>query len=213
MTINQDRPCIAIIGAGMIGETLAKLWTRAGYPVVLSSRHPENLSDMAEVSGAETAVPEKAARLGDIVIVTISLKNIPALAEAIAPIVADKVVIDTNNPHPDRDGEVAQHARHDGQGSAQWFAGLFPGARVVKAFNTVYYRTLLERTNPEHPTVGIPLASDDHEAMAAVADLVRDAGFEPVAVGGLARAQDFDVGTPVYNSGAGAVELRRMLKI
>lgn len=214
MSTNDIRT-IGIVGAGMIGGALAELLARAGYDVILSSRHPAELEPLAAkfAPRVHAASAEEAARKGDAVVVTIPLKSVPEVGRQIAPLVSGKIVIDTNNPYPQRDGDSAREATEGGQGSGVWFASHFPGARVVKAFNTVYFETLLARAHDRDRPLGIPLASDDKEAMEAVAKIVLHSGFEPVIAGPLARAAAFDVGTPPYNTGASAAELRAMLAL
>ena len=85
---------------------------------------------------------------------------------------------------------------------------MFPNARWVKAFNTVYFKTLESQAHRTGDRVGIPIASDDRSALDAVAELVRDAGFDPVIVGSLARGKEFEPDTPPYNSGMSGRELR-----
>jgi predicted dinucleotide-binding enzyme len=209
------KPTIGIVGAGMIGGALAGLFSRAGYDVILSSRHPEQLSGQVAALGAKVraAAVSEAARAGNVVVVTIPLKSVPEVAKEIGPLVAGKIVIDTNNPYPQRDGAAAADATKDGQGSGVWFAAHFPDSRVVKAFNSVYFKTLLARAHDREHPLGIPLASDDLAAMNDVAAIVTAAGFTPVIVGPLARSAEFDAGTPPYNTGAGPDELRRMLNL
>jgi predicted dinucleotide-binding enzyme len=90
---------------------------------------------------------------------------------------------------------------------------LFPGARWVKAFNTVYFKTLEAQAHRNGDRIGIPLASDDRAAMEIAAQLVRDAGFDPVPVGGLARGKEFEPDTKPYNSGMTGPALRKVLKV
>ena len=90
---------------------------------------------------------------------------------------------------------------------------LLPGARLVRAFNSVYFKTLQTEAHRAGDRVGIPLASDDAAALNLAAGLVRDAGFEPVVVGPLARARSFDPGTPVYNTGMSGADLARALGV
>jgi hypothetical protein len=87
---------------------------------------------------------------------------------------------------------------------------MFPGARWVKAFNTVYFKVLEREAHRNGDRVGIPLASDDPRALDIAADLVRDAGFEPVVVGPLARGKEFEPDTPPYNTGMSARDLRAL---
>lgn len=204
---------IGIVGAGMIGSTMARLWAEAGHEVRLSSRHPEALHAFVDTLGPKAAVatPAQAARFGEIVMVTVPLAAMPGLADELAPLLAGKVVIDTGNAYEKRDGDSARDATAHPGGSAGWAAVFYPGARWVKGFNTVYFKTLLNEAHRAGDRVGIPLASDDPDAMDLVAGLVRDAGFDPVVAGPLARGKDFEPGTPVYNTGMSGVEVRARL--
>jgi predicted dinucleotide-binding enzyme len=201
---------IGIIGAGMIGSTMAKLWAETGHEIRLASRHPDALqSFVAELGhGAAAATPAQAAKFGDIVMLTVPLAAVPALAAELAPILAGKIVLDTGNAYEKRDAETALAAMQHPRGSAAWAADQFPGARWVKAFNTVYFKVLDRDAHRKGDQVGIPLASDDDQAMETAAGLVRDAGFDPVIVGPLARGKEFEPGTRVYNTGMSGRELR-----
>lgn len=202
---------IGIVGAGMIGSTLAKLWADAGHEVMVSCRHPNELDSLVEHLGKEAAAgtPDEAARFGEVVTITIPLKVIPDLVHQIGPDLVDKVVLDTGNAYEQRDAEIVREATQYPGGSAAWAASKFPRARWVKAFNTVYYQTLRKEAHRRQDLVGIPLAGDDPDALQIASQLVRDAGFEPVVVGRLARGKDFEPGTAVYNSGMSASALRR----
>jgi 8-hydroxy-5-deazaflavin:NADPH oxidoreductase len=203
---------IGIIGAGMIGSTLAKLWVDAGHDVRVASRHPDELKSMVEDLGtrASAGTPQDAATFGDVVMLTVPLKAVPDLARVLAPALAEKVVLDTGNAYERRDGAVARQASAHPQGSAGWAAAMFPGSRWVKAFNTVYYKTLHTEAHRPGDRVGIPLASDDAEALDTAAALVRDAGFDPVVVGPLARGREFEPDTKPYNTGMTGQELRTL---
>jgi predicted dinucleotide-binding enzyme len=205
---------IGIIGAGMIGSTLAKLWADAGHEVRVSSRHPEQLQPLVQQLGprASAGVPESAAAFGDVVTITIPLKAMPDLARDLAPTLAGKVVLDTGNAYERRDGDRAREASSHPGGSAAWAAAMFPASRWVKAFNTVYFKTLETEAHRPGDKVGIPIAGDDPAALETAAQLVRDAGFDPVIAGPLARGTAFEPGSPVYNTGMGGSELRRTLR-
>jgi 8-hydroxy-5-deazaflavin:NADPH oxidoreductase len=204
---------IGIVGAGMIGSTLAKLWVEAGHEVRLASRHPDALQPLVNKLGARASAgtPAEAARFGDVVMLTVPVKAVSDLARELGPLLAGKVVLDTGNAYRQRDGDVARQAASHPQGSAGWDAAMFPKARWVKAFNTVYYKTLEKEAHREGERVGIPLASDDRDAAETAAGLARDAGFDPVIVGGLARGREFEPDTRPYNSGMSGQELRRSL--
>ena len=203
---------IGIIGAGMIGSTLAQLWVDAGHDVRVASRHPDELKSMVERLGkrASAGTPQDAATFGDVVMLTVPLKAVPDLARDLAPALAEKIVLDTGNAYERRDGAVARQASAHPQGSAGWTAAMFPGSRWVKAFNTVYFKTLQTEAHRKGDRVGIPLASDDVEALDTAAALVRDAGFDPVLVGSLARGKDFEPDTKPYNTGMSGQELRTL---
>jgi len=120
-------------------------------------------------------------------------------------------VLDTGNAYEKRDGEAAREATRHPQGSAGWAAAMFPGARWVKAFNTVNFKVLEREARRDGDRVGIPLAGDDPEALETAARLVRDAGFDPVIVGALARGKEFEPDTRPYNTGMSGRELRTLL--
>lgn len=201
---------IGIVGAGMIGSTVAKLLVDAGHEVRLASRHPEDLEPLVASLGdrASRGTPVEAASFGDVVMLTIPLKAIPERARDLAAVLAAKIVMDTGNAYEKRDGDAARDATRHPAGSAGWAAAWFPGARWVKAFNTVYYKALETEAHRDGDRVGIPLAGDDREAVDVVASLVRDAGFDPVLVGALARGKEFEPGTRPYNTGMSGRELR-----
>jgi 8-hydroxy-5-deazaflavin:NADPH oxidoreductase len=203
---------IGIIGAGMIGSALAKLWVEAGHDVRLASRHPESLRSLVAPLGphASAGTPEEAAAFGDAVVLTVPLKAVPGLATALAASLSGKVVLDTGNAYPQRDGDAARDASRHARGSAGWAAEMFPGSRWVKAFNTVYFKTLRSEAHRAGDRVGIPLAGDDPEALETAARLARDAGFDPVIVGGLERGSEFEPGTRTYNTGMSGPELRQV---
>ena len=90
---------------------------------------------------------------------------------------------------------------------------MFPGARWVKAFNTVYFKTLEQEAHRHGHEVGIPLAGDDRAALDVAAQLARDAGFDPVVVGALARGKEFEPGTKPYNSGMSGRLVRKVLEV
>jgi predicted dinucleotide-binding enzyme len=204
---------IGIVGAGKIGSTVAKLWADAGHEVRLASRHPADLQPLVKKLGprASAGTPAEAAAFGDVVMLTVPLKAVPDLARDLAPLLAGKVVIDTGNAYEQRDGESAREATRHPQGSAGWAAAIFPSARWVKAFNTVNFITLEREAHRDGDKVGIPLAGDDLEAMETVAGLVRDAGFDPVPVGALARGKEFEPNTRPYNSGLSGPALRAIV--
>jgi len=202
---------IGIIGTGHIGGALAQLWVKAGYKVLISSRHPEELKSLAQTLGpnAQVGTPHDAAVFGDVVLVSIPYGAMPQVGHDLETDLKGKVVLDTGNPYPQRDGAMAEAARAKGAGLSS--AEFFPGTRLVRAFNAINYRDLESLSNRKPERVGIPIAGDDAEALAVAQRLVRDAGFDPVVVGPLSSAKQFDVGTPVYTKLFTATELRSKL--
>lgn len=208
----DDAPLmIGIIGASYIGGTLAKLWVAAGHEVLISSRHPEELRPLAQSLGpkARAGTPREAALFGDVVLVSVPYGALPQIGRDLKAELAGKIVLDTGNPYPQRDGDMAIEARRGGTGVAS--PRYLPGVRLVRAFNAINSGDLASQAHRTGQPIAIPLAGDDPEALAMAQQLVRDAGFEPVVVGPLSRAQEFDVGTPVYARLMTAPQLRQAL--
>lgn len=202
---------IGIIGAGHIGGNLARLWVKAGHPVLISSRHPEELRALAASLGplARVGTPRQAALFGDVVLISVPYGALPQIGHDLRAELAGKIVLDTGNPYPQRDGEMAVEARKEGTGVAS--ARYLPGVRLVRAFNAITYIDLVRQAHRPGEPAAIPLAGDDRQALAVAQRLVRDAGFEPVVVGPLSSARKFDVGTPVYVKVLTARQLRKQL--
>lgn len=163
---------IGVIGAGMIGSIVAKLWVEAGHEVRLASRHLEELRRLVERLGerASAGTPEDASRFGEaVMMLTVPFAAVPGLARDLAPSLAGKVVHDTGNAYENRDGEAAREATSHPLGSAGWAAALFPGALWVKAFNTVSFKVLEREAHRNGDRVGIPLAGDDRDALETAA--------------------------------------------
>lgn len=202
---------IGIIGTGQIGGKLATHWAKAGHELMISSRHPEDLRDLAQRLGPKVRVgtPREAAAFGNVVLISIPYGAMPQVGRDLRAELAGKIVLDTGNPYPSRDGAMAEEARRKGTGVAS--AEFLPGVRLVRAFNAINSGPLKSEAFRAGERFGIPLAGDDAEALAVAQRLVRDAGFDPVVVGGLARAREFDVGTRVYTRLLTAAELRREL--
>ena len=162
---------------------------------------------------ASAGSPEEAVAFGEVVMITVPLKAMPELARQVGAALKGKIVLDTGNAYDERDGDMAREAKRDPQGTAAWAAAMFPDVRWVKAFNTVYFKTLESEAHRSGDQVGIPLASDDRAALDVAAQLVRDAGFDPVIAGPLARGKEFEPDTPVYNTGMSGPEVRKALAL
>jgi predicted dinucleotide-binding enzyme len=204
---------VGIIGTGDIGGALARHWARAGHQLVISSRHPEQLQALARELGANVKVgtPREAAAFGEVIMLAVPYGATPQVGRDYAAELKGKVVLDAGNPYPSRDGEMAVRDRQRGTGVAS--AEYLPGTKLVRAFNAINAGPLARDAFRKPERIGIPLASDDAKAMAVATQLVSDAGFDPVPVGALSRAREFDYGTPVYVRGMTARELRQALRL
>jgi predicted dinucleotide-binding enzyme len=189
---------IGIIGTGHIGGALATLWVGAGHEVFMSSRHPQELEGLAHSLGpkAHVGTPHDAATFGDVVLISVPYGALPQVGRDLKSELTGKIVLDTGNPYPERDGPMAVEARRKGTGVAS--AEYLPGVRLVRAFNAINSGDLRSEAHRKGAPIAIPLAADDPEALKVAEQLVRDAGFAPVVVGPLSKAREFDVGTPVY---------------
>ena len=195
---------LGLIGAGHIGSTLARLALTAGYEVVLSnSRGPATLEGLvAELGpGARAATAEEAAAAGDLVVVTVPMKayrDVP-----VAPL-AGKVVVDTNNYYPQRDGQVAE-LDDESTTVSELLQAHLPESRVVKAFNNIHFRTLATLTRPTDAPdrTALPIAGDDEKAKATVRAFLDDLGYDAVDAGPLSEGWRFQRDTAAYGLYAG----------
>jgi predicted dinucleotide-binding enzyme len=201
---------IGFIGAGHIGGQLARLAVANGHQVVLSnSRGPETLAGLVKELGpsARAATPAEAARAGDVVVVTVPLK---AYREVPAEPLAGKVVIDTNNYYPQRDGHI-RALDDETTTTAELLQAHLPGSKVVKAFNHIYAAELTTHGQPRG-TPGrraLAIAGDDAAAKATVSALIDRFGFDVVDLGPLAEGWRIQRDTPGYGPRRTADELRR----
>jgi 8-hydroxy-5-deazaflavin:NADPH oxidoreductase len=200
---------IGIIGAGNIGSVLAKQAVDHGYHVVIAnSRRPETLRELIADLGpsARAGTAAEAAADGDIVVVTIPLKAYQSVP--VAPL-AGKVVIDTNNYYPGRDGQIAD-LDNAATTSSELLQAHLPSSRVVKAFNHLYAADIGAHGQP----AGSPgrralvIAGDDADAKAEVSALIDEFGFDTVDAGPLAEGRRFQPGMPVYGPRLDAAEMR-----
>jgi 8-hydroxy-5-deazaflavin:NADPH oxidoreductase len=201
---------IGIIGTGKIGGALATHWAKAGHELLISSRHPEELQDLAKSLGPKVRVgtPQQAAAFGDIILLSVPYAATPQIGRDFAKELAGKVVIDTGNPYPQRDGAMAEEARRKGTGVSS--AEFLPGVKLVRAFNQISERNLKSESNRKPERYAIPIAADDAGAIRVTTRLINDAGFDTVVVGPLARAREFDFGTPAYGKLTTAADLRTL---
>src|SRR5918994_368143 len=199
---------IGVIGSGRQGGALGLQWAKAGHEIFFSSRNPGSLKDLVAKAGpkARAGTPAEAAKFGDVILIAVPYGELPNVGRDNAAFMKGKIVIDVRNPRVDRDGQVGADALKRGTGVAS--AEHLPGVRLVRALNALSFVQVERDAHRQGEKLGIPVAGDDPAAVATVVRLVQDAGFDPVVVGGLARAREFDTGTPVYVKGLTARQLR-----
>jgi len=203
---------IGLIGAGHIGSQLARLAVQHGYDVVVSnSRGPETLKGLIQELGphARAGTVAQAAEAGDLVVVTIPMKNIGDIPAA--PL-AGKIVIDTNNYYPQRDGHIPELDRET-MTTSELLQRHLPASKVVKAFNHIYAAELTAHAQP----AGTPnrralaIAGNDADAKRVVAELIDRFGFDAVDLGPLSESWRIQRDMPGYGPRRTADELRRDL--
>lgn len=191
---------IGMIGAGREGSALGTLFVKAGHPVMFSSRNPDRLKDLAAGLGplAQAGTVEQAVAFGDVVALVVPYPAIVEIGKAHASALAIKaLVLDVSNPIPRRDGEEFVKNVNDQGGAGLMTAKLVPGAKLVRAFNAISSTRLGTIAHRAGDPVGVPIAGDDAGAIAVAEKLIREIGFEPVLVGGLAMGKHLVPGTPL----------------
>ena len=203
---------VGFIGAGSIGGTLARHLARLGNQVsIANSRGPESLAALADEIGATPVSVVDAVKAGEIVVISVPTKAVANLPRGLFANVPSRVVIDTGNYHPElRDGRI--DAIDQGMLDSQWVEQQI-GCPVVKAFNNIFAKSLLEKGVPGGTTgrIALSVMGDSLEAKATVLRLVDDLGFDPVDGGDLDASWRQQTGSPAYCRDLDAVALRRAL--
>jgi len=187
------------IGSGNIGSTVARLAVAAGHQVVLSnSRGPETLTELVSElgDGARAATAAEAARAGDVVVVTIPLKNyrdVPVEA------LAGKIVIDTMNYYPQRDGQI-EPLDAGTTTSSELLQAELPDSQVVKGFNNIFFQHLRDLARPTGSSdrSALAIAGDSAEAKRRVTELLDEIGYDTVDLGPLSEGWRTQPDTPAY---------------
>jgi predicted dinucleotide-binding enzyme len=192
---------IGIIGAGHIGGNLTRRFAALGHKVYVSnSRGPETLRDLSAETGATAVTVQEAARQGEVVVVTIPMKNVPELPPGLfANVPGNVVVVDTGNYYPQRDGYIPEIEA--GTTESRWTSQQL-GRPVVKAFNNIYAQHLLDRGKPAGTPgrIALPVAGDDKVAKSVVLRLINELGFDGVDAGGLDDSWRQQPDNPVYGT-------------
>ncbi len=204
---------IGIIGSGNIGGTLTRRLTALGHQVfVANSRGPESLAGLARETGAKAVSVSEAARSGELVVVTIPESKIPNLPKDLfAGVPKEVVIVDTGNYYPrERDGRIEEIEA--GLPESRWVERQL-GRPVIKVFNNIYAKDLMERGRPKGAPgrIALPVAGDDARAKQVVLQLVEELGFDPVDTGSLDDSWRQQPGSPVYATNLDANGVRKGL--
>jgi predicted dinucleotide-binding enzyme len=194
------KPRIATIGAGREGGALGTLFAKAGFKVMFSSRNPEMLKDLVASVGpnAQAGTVAQAVAFGDVVLIAVPYTAMEQIGKDYGAALASKqLVLDISNPIPRRDGEAFVKKIDAEGGAGLATAKMLPGAHVVRAFNAINYAALTRAAHRSGEPLGIPIAGDDSRAVSLAMSLIKDIGFEPVLVGGLAKGRYLVPGTPL----------------
>lgn len=190
---------IGFIGSGNIGGTVARLASAAGYDVIVSnSRDPETLAGLVAELGpkARAATAGDAAQAADIAVVSVPLK---AYRSVPVDALAGKIVLDTNNYYPERDGQIASLDDKTATTAGLLQAHL-PSSRVVKVFNNIYFKHLGAQArpagDPERTTLAI--AGDDDAAKKTATEFLDAIGYDAYDTGSLAESWRFERDMPAY---------------
>ncbi len=201
---------IGIIGAGHIGSATARLFVDAGHEVAISnSRGPETLRELiADLgSNARAMTPAEAARFGEVVLLAIPLKDYTTL-----PVeeLRGKIAIDAMNYYPNRDGNDPRLDSGE-LASSEMVAAHLAGARVVKAFNTIWFEHLKTKGNKSVPVEerrAIFISGDDADVKRTVSRLIEEIGFGAYDIGSLHDSRNQQPDTAVYNRDVTVAEAR-----
>jgi predicted dinucleotide-binding enzyme len=202
---------IGVIGAGWLGGTVGRVWVRTGHEVMFSSRHPEELVSMTRELGSRASVGTslQAAEFGSVLLFAVPYDALPQLGRELQQALRGKIVLDACNPSSRNDDALVREAQANGVGPTS--AKYLPGTRLVRAFSAVDATAVEASAGRSSGKLGVPLAGDDAQAVEVAAQLVRDAGCEPVIVGDLAAASSFQRGGPGFRANTTPPELRRLL--
>ncbi|MDQ2150145.1 NADPH-dependent F420 reductase [Alcaligenaceae bacterium C4P045] len=211
LSLAASKVRIGVIGAGSQGGTIGRLWVQAGHDVMFSSRNPSELASMAQALGPRASVgtASEAAAFGTILLLAVPYDALPQLGRDLAGEMRGKVVLDATNPPPDEANPLSREAYANGVGETS--AKYVSGVRLVRAFSAVDATAVRASATSSNGRLGVPLASNDQDALQIAAQLIRDAGCEPVITGNLATARKFQRGGPGFRANVDAASLRRTL--
>lgn len=187
----DDRPTIAMIGSGAMGSALGKLWAAAGYHVIFSSRHPDELDDVVAAAGhgAEAAPVGEAVARADIITLAVPYRAEPSIAEAHGEAMRGKVLVNVDNAQQHRDGDIAKEA--EAVGEAIYSARLFEGTRFIRAFNLKAAFSFPAPDEVDAADFDMPWTTNDESVRPIAEALIRATGGTPIYEGGLENAREY----------------------
>lgn len=199
---------IGVIGAGRIGGAVGGLFVKVGHPVMFSSRHPESLKSLTDSLGplAQAGTVAQALAFAD-VLLAVPYSAVPEVGQQNKW--QGKIVLDATTAVSPRDGAIVEEVKANGIGATT--AKYLSGARIVRVFNFTGAGEFARESHRQGALMAVPMAGDDAAALAVAAQLVREAGFEPVVVGGLATADRFAPGGKLFRQMGSAEAFRRAM--
>jgi hypothetical protein len=192
---------IGIIGSGNIGGNLGKHWAKAGHNVLFSSRHPQELTNLAREAGNNAkavSIAEAFEAHADAYLLATPFEAIDKISELYAGEYGDAIIIDATNPYPERDGKMAQDVKDANYNASEYTAMKFNTAKTVKAFNTIKAEDLRDRAFSNQEKLSIPFAAQDEESKAVGKKLIEDIGFDAYYVGNLSDSNIMDPDQAIY---------------
>jgi predicted dinucleotide-binding enzyme len=203
---------IATIGAGREGGAIGTLFAKLGHPVMFSARNPDQLKDLVASAGptAQAGTVADAVAFGEVILLVVPYPAIEEIGRDYGKALATKpLIIDVSNPSAGRDGDAIVKFVADQGGAGLATAKLLPGAHIVRAFNAIGAGSLATDAHRPGGPGGVPIAGDDPKAVALAISLIKETGFEPVLVGGLAKGKYLVPGTPLAGEHSPA-EIRKI---
>jgi predicted dinucleotide-binding enzyme len=199
-TSGDAKTRIATIGAGREGGALGTLFAKQGHAVMFSSRNPDQLKDLVASAGptAQAGTVAEAVAFGDAVLLVVPYAAVEQIGRDFGKALATKqLVLDVSNPVARRDGDALVKWVEQQGGAGLATAKLVPGVHLVRGFNAIGSGNLVLAAHRAGEPLGVPIAGDDQNAIALATRLIKEIGFEPVLVGGLAKGKYLVPGTPL----------------
>ncbi|KAI3591409.1 hypothetical protein D9X30_3616 [Cupriavidus sp. U2] len=200
---------IGVVGSGRLGSAVGSLLVKAGHPVMFASRHPEELKALTDSLGplAQAGTVAQAVAFADVILLAVPYGAVPDVGQQNRW--QGKIVLDATNAVAARDGAIVDEVKANGIGATT--AKYLAGARIVRVFNFTGAAEFTRESHRKPPLMAVPMAGNDAEALSVAARLVRDAGFDPVVVGGLSSADRFAPGGKLFRQMGTAEEFRRAM--